>query len=202
MRSFLLERYHLLIRCNATSDLLRPTLKCTHLHTQLPPLAWLLLLPIPMAPKSTLPFRYIVQRPSLSARPSIARYRCLHVTSVEPKATLQTAVTQDHAELKRYYDQYKAATAEEGKIKWGNAFIWEMTRHALGEELVVYPGETTLKVIEHQWRYIIIYAQDSDAYAEHKQPWTSISGKKDSTGPPKIAKTLSTSKNLYTALTT
>ncbi|EON66105.1 hypothetical protein W97_05348 [Coniosporium apollinis CBS 100218] len=98
-----------------------------------------------MASKRTLPFRtepfrYIVQRHSAPARPSFARYRCLHVTSVDPKATLQTAVVQDHAELKRCYDEYKAATADDGKTRWGNAFVWGMTRHALGEELVVYPA--------------------------------------------------------------
>ncbi|KAJ9635764.1 hypothetical protein H2199_008116 [Coniosporium tulheliwenetii] len=98
-----------------------------------------------MASKRTLPFRterfrYVVQRNPAPARPSFARYRCLHVTSVDPKATLQTAVVQDHAELKRCYDEYKAATADDGKTRWGNAFVWGMTRHALGEELVVYPA--------------------------------------------------------------
>mgnify|MGYP007070498090 CR=1 FL=1 len=77
-------------------------------------------------------------------------FRCLHVTAVDPKATLQTAVAQDHAELKHYYDQYKAATTEEGKTRWGNAFVWEMTRHAFREELVVFPGKMALKVIKRQ----------------------------------------------------
>lgn len=120
-----------------------------------------------MASKRTLPFRtepfrYIVQRHSAPARPSFARYRCLHVTSVDHKATLQTAVVQDHAELKRCYDEYKAATADDGKTRWGNAFVWGMTRHALGEELVVYPGKTTSKGLIVSQRYVTVYTQDSN----------------------------------------
>lgn len=99
-----------------------------------------------MPPKSTLPLRsdsvrYLITSNAPLARPSIARSRFVHVTSVDPNATLEAAVRQDHAELKRAYDNYKAATTEDGKTKWGNQFVWEMTRHALGEVLVVYPGK-------------------------------------------------------------
>ena len=67
--------------------------------------------------------------------------RCLHITAINRSATLRDAVAQDHADLKHYYEQYKFSSTKDEKTKWGNAFVWEITRHAFGEELVVFPGK-------------------------------------------------------------
>ena len=39
-----------------------------------------------------------------------------------------------------YYDAYKAATGDaDTQARWAHQLTWEVARHAVGEELVVYP---------------------------------------------------------------
>ena len=38
-----------------------------------------------------------------------------------------------------YYDKYKEATDADSKERWSNQRRWEVARHAVGEEIVVYP---------------------------------------------------------------
>jgi len=39
-----------------------------------------------------------------------------------------------------YYDQYVQNTGNpQAQQKWANQLMWEVARHAVGEELVVYP---------------------------------------------------------------
>jgi hypothetical protein len=49
-------------------------------------------------------------------------------------------VKHDHQELKTYYDNIKKAQRDDEKIKWQNQFVWELARHSVAEELVVYPA--------------------------------------------------------------
>ena len=62
-----------------------------------------------------------------------------------------------------YYAQYQAATDAETQGRWARQLIWEVARHAVGEEIVVYPlmeahlGSTGIKLSdqdreEHQVR--------------------------------------------------
>jgi len=45
----------------------------------------------------------------------------------------------DHRELEQYYSKYKnASNMDEGK-KWFNLYMWEICRHSVAEELLVYP---------------------------------------------------------------
>jgi len=58
--------------------------------------------------------------------------------------TLTQAIKEDHEEMYEYFDKYKAALnstpPESDKAeRWCRQFIWEIARHAVGEELVVYP---------------------------------------------------------------
>ncbi|KAF8960821.1 HHE domain-containing protein [Flammula alnicola] len=54
--------------------------------------------------------------------------------------TLLEAVADDHQEMYTYYDQYlKNAGNNEAQERWARQFTWEVARHAVGEELVVYP---------------------------------------------------------------
>lgn len=40
----------------------------------------------------------------------------------------------------QYYDQYvQHAGQRDAQARWSNQLIWEIARHAVGEELVVYP---------------------------------------------------------------
>ncbi|PPQ76647.1 hypothetical protein CVT26_013901 [Gymnopilus dilepis] len=50
------------------------------------------------------------------------------------------AIATDHQEMYDYYDQYvKASGDADAQERWSNQFRWEVARHAVGEELVVYP---------------------------------------------------------------
>lgn len=53
--------------------------------------------------------------------------------------TLKEAVMHDHREIELFYDQYKKAVDAENKDKWSNQFTWEVARHSVSEEIVVYP---------------------------------------------------------------
>jgi hemerythrin superfamily protein len=44
-------------------------------------------------------------------------------------------VKADHRELINYYNQYKST----GDMKWYNQFVYELCRHSVGEELILYP---------------------------------------------------------------
>jgi len=53
---------------------------------------------------------------------------------------LMAAVVDDHQEMYQYYDQYvQHAGQRDAQARWSNQLIWEIARHAVGEELVVYP---------------------------------------------------------------
>ncbi|KAJ9605074.1 hypothetical protein H2200_010464 [Cladophialophora chaetospira] len=54
--------------------------------------------------------------------------------------TVSAVIKHDHAELKEFYDNIVSAKDEESKIRWQNQFTWELARHAVGEEIVVYPA--------------------------------------------------------------
>ncbi|KAL2819968.1 hemerythrin HHE cation binding domain-containing protein [Aspergillus granulosus] len=49
------------------------------------------------------------------------------------------AIKEDHREIEDYYNKILSATTDEEKTQWQNQFTWELARHSLGEELVVYP---------------------------------------------------------------
>ncbi|KAL4995322.1 hemerythrin HHE cation binding domain-containing protein [Aspergillus recurvatus] len=49
------------------------------------------------------------------------------------------AIKQDHREIEDYYEKILSATSDKEKIQWQNQFTWELARHSIGEELVVYP---------------------------------------------------------------
>ncbi|KAG8928560.1 hypothetical protein FRC01_005739 [Tulasnella sp. 417] len=55
-------------------------------------------------------------------------------------STISDEITQDHRELEEHYGKYRTATSEKEKIQWANQFRWELARHSVGEELVLYPA--------------------------------------------------------------
>jgi len=54
--------------------------------------------------------------------------------------TISDAIKHDHAELKEYYNNILSAKDNDSKVRWQNQFTWELARHSIGEELVVYPA--------------------------------------------------------------
>ncbi|CAI7600814.1 unnamed protein product [Penicillium pancosmium] len=54
-------------------------------------------------------------------------------------AGISDAIQKDHREIEDYYNKILASSTEKEKIQWQNQFTWELARHSIGEELVVYP---------------------------------------------------------------
>lgn len=50
------------------------------------------------------------------------------------------AIGADHRYLDECYENLKAAATTEDKIKWRNMLSWNLARHAISEELTVYPA--------------------------------------------------------------
>ncbi|KAK5202546.1 hypothetical protein LTR41_011704 [Exophiala xenobiotica] len=49
-------------------------------------------------------------------------------------------IKHDHAELKEYYDKIMNSDDHDTQTRYQNQFTWELARHSIGEELVVYPA--------------------------------------------------------------
>ncbi|KAI0486175.1 hypothetical protein F4859DRAFT_511176 [Xylaria cf. heliscus] len=50
------------------------------------------------------------------------------------------AIREDHRQLKDYYNRAVNSTDPDEQERYGNAFIWELARHSIAEEIVVYPA--------------------------------------------------------------
>ncbi|KFY31911.1 hypothetical protein V493_00689 [Pseudogymnoascus sp. VKM F-4281 (FW-2241)] len=53
---------------------------------------------------------------------------------------ISDAIKKDHRELEQYYNNIINAKDSDEATRWQNQFTWELARHSIGEELVVYPG--------------------------------------------------------------
>lgn len=53
---------------------------------------------------------------------------------------LSDVLQRDHREIESYYDLILASTDAAERREYQNQFTWELARHAIGEELVVYPA--------------------------------------------------------------
>ncbi|KAF8179355.1 hypothetical protein K438DRAFT_1604028 [Mycena galopus ATCC 62051] len=63
------------------------------------------------------------------------------MTNTQP-GTLTQAIKHDHREMYDYHERYKklgVAGDFDGQTRWANQLRWEIARHAVGEEIVVYP---------------------------------------------------------------
>jgi len=55
-------------------------------------------------------------------------------------STISNAIIEDHRELEQYYNEVVNSTDKDHQQRFGNQFTWELARHSVGEELVVYPA--------------------------------------------------------------
>jgi hemerythrin superfamily protein len=56
-------------------------------------------------------------------------------------ATISEAIKNDHRELRRYYDEIVNHKGNfDHQDRYGNQFRWQLARHAVAEELLVYPA--------------------------------------------------------------
>ncbi|RYP93618.1 hypothetical protein DL770_000250 [Monosporascus sp. CRB-9-2] len=50
------------------------------------------------------------------------------------------AIKHDHRELEDYYNKIVNTSDHDERERYQNAFTWELARHSIGEEIVVYPA--------------------------------------------------------------
>ncbi|KAH0108747.1 HHE domain protein, partial [Aureobasidium melanogenum] len=56
------------------------------------------------------------------------------------KERVSDLIKHDHDELRTYKDNILNAKDDDEKVRWQNQFTWELARHSIAEELVVYPA--------------------------------------------------------------
>jgi hemerythrin-like domain-containing protein len=54
--------------------------------------------------------------------------------------TISDAITQDHRDLEKYYNEITNSSDLDHQERFGNQFTWELARHSVAEELIVYPA--------------------------------------------------------------
>jgi hypothetical protein len=55
------------------------------------------------------------------------------------RSSVSEVIKQDHRELEQYYNQIISSTDHDVQTRYQNLFVWELARHSVGEEIVVYP---------------------------------------------------------------
>ncbi|KAI9170872.1 hemerythrin-like protein [Paramyrothecium foliicola] len=68
------------------------------------------------------------------------RLRPFSASSAAMAASVSDAIIKDHRELEEYYNEVVNAKDLDHQTRFGNQFTWELARHSVGEELVVYPA--------------------------------------------------------------
>jgi len=54
--------------------------------------------------------------------------------------TISEAIAADHQLFDDYYENIKSATDDAEKVRWRNLLTWTIARHAISEELTLYPA--------------------------------------------------------------
>ena len=83
--------------------------------------------------------RILKIRPLIAHRP----YYLNFATSSVDKADLPTitdSITHDHREIEDAYNEIVNSTDTDHQTRYQNQFTWELARHSIGEEIVVYPA--------------------------------------------------------------
>ena len=57
----------------------------------------------------------------------------------ENQRTISEAISADHGAIDTYAENIKTASTLQEKIEWRNQFTWTLARHAVSEELTMYP---------------------------------------------------------------
>lgn len=85
--------------------------------------------------------RYISRntcRVTAALQPTLHRMYAIESASM---ASITDAITKDHRELEHYYNEViQNPDRHDHQQRFGNQFTWELARHSIGEELVVYPA--------------------------------------------------------------
>lgn len=80
-----------------------------------------------------------------SFRPLMKTWACTQhhsftSSSVTSASRVSDAVIKDHRELENYFNRIISSKDLTEQTEYQNQFTWELARHSVGEELVVYPA--------------------------------------------------------------
>ncbi|KAJ4308704.1 hypothetical protein N0V94_009239 [Neodidymelliopsis sp. IMI 364377] len=79
-----------------------------------------------------------------ASKPQVARIavnaRAFSVSQWVSAPALSEAITTDHRELEKYYKEIINSKDIDHQTRYGNQFTWELARHSVAEELIVYPA--------------------------------------------------------------
>lgn len=67
------------------------------------------------------------------------QHRFISQSPIIMASRISEAIKTDHREIEDYYNKILSSATETEKTKWQNQFTWELARHSIAEELVVYP---------------------------------------------------------------
>lgn len=57
-----------------------------------------------------------------------------------PQVRITDAIKHEHDQLRSFYDKIINSTDPDEQTRFQNIFTWELARHSVGEELIVYPA--------------------------------------------------------------
>lgn len=79
---------------------------------------------------------------TICARPliSFTQKRTFQRSSIAMANGIIDTIKQDHREIESYYDRIVKSSDPDEQTRYQNQFTWELARHSIGEELVVYPA--------------------------------------------------------------
>lgn len=69
----------------------------------------------------------------------LKQYRSFSAT-VPAMTLISQTIKDDHRELEDAYNKILSSSTDDEKVRWQNQFTWELARHSIGEELLVYPA--------------------------------------------------------------
>lgn len=76
-------------------------------------------------------------------RPQVAgtsASRAFATSQVLCAPALTETITSDHRDLEKYYNIIVNSRDADEQERYGNQFTWELARHSVAEELIVYPA--------------------------------------------------------------
>lgn len=78
-------------------------------------------------------------RPQVARIPINSRLASIRAR-VAAMSTVSQAIANDHRELEQYYNEVVNSDDVDHQTRYGNQFTWELARHSVAEELIVYPA--------------------------------------------------------------
>jgi len=74
----------------------------------------------------------------LLVAPTATQFRLKSIETDNPRVS--DSVKRDHRDLEEYYNNMMVNQDPDTITRWQNQFVWELARHSVAEEIVVYPA--------------------------------------------------------------